>query len=47
MLNRLGMIIVMLGAMAADSPSLLAPISLIAVGAALIWLGRRFGHDED
>lgn len=47
MFNRLGMIIVMLGAMAADSPSLLAPISLIAVGAALIWLGRRFGHDED
>ena len=54
MLNRIGTIIysigivlLMLGAMAADSPSLLAPFSLIAAGAGCVYVGRRFGNDED
>lgn len=47
MLNRIGIVFLMLGAMAADSPSLLAPFSLIAIGASLIYIGRRFEHDED
>ena len=54
MLNRIGTIIygigivlLMLGAMAADSPSLLAPFSLIVAGAGCVYVGRRFGNDED
>lgn len=41
MLYRIGMIIVIIGATAADSPSLLAPISLIALGLGIMYIGRR------
>lgn len=47
MLIRLGVIIFLLGTTAADSPSLLAPFSLMALGALLICVGRRLEDAED
>ena len=46
MLCRIGIIIILLGLMAADSPSLIAPFSLIALGAVLYRVGSRLeAHD--
>ena len=41
MLCRLGIIIILLGVMAADSPSLLAPMSLLVIGSGLYLIGKR------
>lgn len=41
MLEKIGIIIGLFGVMAADSESLLAPVSLIAVGAVLYLIGSR------
>lgn len=46
MLYRLGMILVIVGAMAADSPSVLAPISVIALGLGIMYIGRRFENGK-
>lgn len=48
MLIRLGILIIIVGAMAGDSPSILAPISIMAVGAILVAIGNRMeGNDEN
>lgn len=47
MLEKIGALIGILGVMSADSPSLFAPFSLIAIGCGLIILGRRLGHGKD
>ena len=41
MLEVIGIIIFVLGAMAAESTSILAPLSLMAVGAGLYYIGTR------
>ena len=41
MLQKIGIIIGLFGAMAADSPSMLAPVSLIALGALIYLIGSR------
>lgn len=41
MLEVIGIIIFVLGAMAAESTSILAPLSLIALGSALYYIGTR------
>lgn len=41
MLSRIGIGLIFLGIMAADSPSLLAPLSLLAIGYGLYVLGKR------
>ena len=46
MLCRLGIIIILLGLMAADSPSLIAPFSLIALGAGLYLIGNRLEAND-
>lgn len=47
MLIRLGIIIFLLGVTAADSPTLWAPLSLLTLGALLIYIGRRLEDYED
>lgn len=47
MLIRLGIIVLVFATMAADSPSLLAPASLFAIGVALVLIGRRLEDGED
>lgn len=47
MFQKIGIGIIILGAMAADSPSILAPLSLIVVGAALYLIGRRLEASRD
>lgn len=47
MLQKIGIGIVIFGAMAADSPSILAPFSLVAVGAFLYLIGRRLEASRD
>ena len=41
MLEVIGIIIFVLGVMAAESTSILAPLSLMAVGAGLYYIGAR------
>lgn len=41
MLEVIGIIIFVLGAMAAESTSILAPLSLMVVGAGLYYIGTR------
>lgn len=41
MLEVIGIIIFVLGAMAAESTSILAPLSLIALGSVLYYIGTR------
>lgn len=41
MLEKIGIIIGLFGVMAADSPSLLAPISLLSLGAVVYLIGKR------
>ena len=41
MLQKIGIGIIFLGVMAADSPSLLAPISLLSLGAVLYLIGKK------
>ena len=41
MLEVIGIIIFVLGAMAAESTSVLAPLSLMVVGAGLYYIGTR------
>ena len=41
MLEKIGIVLFILGAMAADSVSLLAPVSLMALGAGLYLIGKR------
>ena len=40
MCAEIGIVIMMIGAMAGDSDNLLAPLSIIAIGALLIFLGE-------
>ncbi len=47
MLEKVGVLIGILGVMSADSPSLFAPFSLIAIGCGLIMLGRRLKHGKN
>ena len=41
MLQKIGLVIIFLGVMAADSPSLLAPMSLLTIGSGLYLIGKR------
>ena len=41
MLEVIGIIIFVLGAMAAESTSMLAPLSLMVIGAGLYYIGTR------
>lgn len=41
MLEVIGIIIFVLGAMAAESTSILAPVTLMAIGAGLYYIGTR------
>ena len=41
MLQKIGIIIGLFGAMAADRPSILAPVCLIALGALIYLIGSR------
>ena len=41
MLEKIGIVIFVLGAMAAESVSVLAPLSLMALGAGLYLIGSR------
>ena len=41
MLEKIGIVLFVLGAMAADSVSILAPLSLMALGTGLYLVGKR------
>ena len=41
MLQKIGIVIIFLGVMAADSPSLFAPMSLLAIGFGIFLIGKR------
>lgn len=47
MLEVIGIIIFVLGAMAAESTSMLAPLSLMVVGAGLYYIGTRLGAKRE
>ena len=47
MRTKIGMITIILGCMMGDSRSLIIPITVIAIGAALVYAGRKRGEYED
>jgi len=45
MLSRLGMIVIFIGVMMADSENLLIPLGVVAIGIAMVMIGTR--RDEN
>ena len=46
MFIKTGIILLFIGSMMGDSENLIVPAIFITVGAALVLIGRRQGHDE-
>jgi hypothetical protein len=47
MLQKIGLMIVFIGAMMADSETMLAPIGVIGIGMFLIYLGMEAGGSNE